>query len=166
MLPMSRELGPGDYYFEDVEVGSVFRTGGLVITESHIVQFAGLSGDFFDLHMDDEFARAQGFPARVAHGLLVLALADGLKNRASANILAVASLGWRLDFKAPVFAGDRISAEIEIKAKRLSSKGRGLVTLGFTVRKQTGEVVQVGETTLVTRRRQDEAGDNAGGDDA
>lgn len=157
---MSQELSPGDYYFEDIEVGNRFRTGGLVVTETHIVQFAGLSGDFFDLHMDDSFARAQGFPARVAHGLLVLALADGLKNRASVHILAVASLGWRLDFKAPVFAGDRISAGIEVTAKRLSSKGRGLVTLGFTVTKQTGEVVQAGETTLVTRQRSNEVGGN------
>jgi len=54
----------------------------MVVTESHIVQFAGLSGDLFDLHMDDEFARSLGFSGRVAHGLLGLILMDGLKNRA------------------------------------------------------------------------------------
>lgn len=162
-MPERRNLPPGEYYFEDLEEGDRYAAGSLVVTESHIVQFAGLSGDFFDLHMDDVFARSQGFPARVAHGLLVLALADGLKNRASVRILAVASLGWRWDFTGPVFAGDRISVAVEVRAKRLSRKGRGLVTLAFTVEKLTGEIVQSGETTLIARlRSQAQAQEGAG----
>ena len=79
-------------FYEDTPVGLSFETGGIVVTESHIVQFAGLSGDFFDLHMDDEYARSLGFPGRVAHGLLGLILVDGLKNRASERFASVASL--------------------------------------------------------------------------
>jgi acyl dehydratase len=56
----------------DIQPGMEFLTPGLVVTETHIVNFAGLSGDFFDVHMDDEFARSVGFKARVAHGLLCL----------------------------------------------------------------------------------------------
>jgi acyl dehydratase len=150
---IKRHLPAGDHFFEDLAIGDGLETEGLVVTESHVVQFAGLSGDFFSLHMDDDFAKAQGFPARVAHGLLVLALADGLKNRASARIMAVASLGWRVDFRQPVFAGDRISAAVEITGRRLSSKGKPLLTLSLTVTNQNGAVVQAGETTLVVRRR-------------
>ena len=45
-------------FYEDAPVGLSFDTDGMVVTESHVVQFAGLSGDFFPLHMDDEFARS------------------------------------------------------------------------------------------------------------
>ena len=148
-----RELPPGEYWFEDLEEGDRYQTGFLVVTEAHIVSFAGLSGDFFDIHMDDDFARSQGFPARVAHGLLGLALTDGLKNRASARIMAVASLGWNWRFKGPIFAGDRIGAQIRVAGKRLSSKGQGIVTLAFEVVKRGGEIAQGGETTLLTRLR-------------
>ena len=149
-----RPLAPGEYWFEDLAVGDHYRTGHIVITDAHIVGFAGLSGDFFDLHMDDEFARSLGFQARVAHGLLGLAMADGLKNRSSVRIMAVASLGWNWNFKGPILAGDRIGVRVEIRAKRLTSKGdRGITTLGFTVTNQHGAVVQDGETALLTRLR-------------
>ena len=54
----------------DLTIGLSYETSGFVVTEAHIVNFAGLSGDFFDLHMDDVYAREQGFPARVAHGFV------------------------------------------------------------------------------------------------
>jgi acyl dehydratase len=148
-----RLLAPGEYWFEDLGPGDFFDTGRLMVTEAHIVAFAGLSGDLFDIHMDDEFAREQGFPRRIAHGLLGLSLADGLKNRAAARIMAVASLGWNWKFKEPIFAGDRIGVHVRVAGKRLSSKGQPLLTLHFSVTNQDGEEVQAGETTLLARRR-------------
>ena len=153
MEATGRQLPPGEYWFEDLLEGDHFETGRLVITEAHIVAFAGLSGDFFDVHMDDDFAREQGFPARIAHGLLGLALTDGLKNRTSVRLMAVASLGWNWRFRAPIIAGDRIGARIRIAGKRLSSKGQGIVTLALDVTKQDGSTVQDGETILVLRQR-------------
>jgi acyl dehydratase len=147
-----RLLAAGEYWFDDLEPGDHFDTGRLVVTEAHIVAFAGLSGDLFDIHMDDEFAREQGFPGRIAHGLLGLSLADGLKNRASVRIMAVASLGWNWRFKGPIFAGDRIGVRVRVTGKRLSSKGQPLLTLVFSVTNQHGEEVQAGETTLLARR--------------
>jgi len=146
-------MAPGDYWFEDLRAGNWFDTGHIVVTESHIVAFAGLSGDFFDVHMDDDFARAQGFPSRIAHGLLVLALTDGLKNRASVRVMAIASLGWTWRFTGAVVAGDRIGARITVGETRLTSKGQGLVTLHLEVTQQEGHVVQKGETTLLVRHR-------------
>jgi acyl dehydratase len=153
MTGTDRLLTPGEYWFEDLQPGDHYETGRLVVTEAHIVNFAGLSGDFFDIHMDDDFARAQGFPARVAHGLLGLALTDGLKNRSAVRIMAIASLGWNWRFRGPIFAGDRIGAKVRIAGARLSSKGQGILTLAFEVTKQDGSVVQEGETALLTRRR-------------
>ncbi len=148
-----RTLPAGEYWYEDLEPGDTYETGKIVVTESHIVGFAGLSGDLFDVHMDDEFAREQGFPGRIAHGLLGLSMADGLKNRSSVRIMGIASLGWNWKFKGPIIAGDRIGVRVTVAGKRVSSKGQGIVTLGFTVTKQTGAVVQEGETFLLTRFR-------------
>lgn len=152
-IDAGRRLAPGDYFFEDLKAGDWFETGHLVVTEAHIVAFAGLSGDFFDIPMDDEFAREQGFPGRIAHGLLGLALTDGLKNRASVRIMAIASLGWNWRFTGPIFPGDRIGVKIAVKEARLSSKGQGIVTLHLEVAKQEGQVVQKGETALLVRLR-------------
>ena len=80
----------GLFFYEATAVGLSFETDGMVVTDTHVVQFAGLSGDFFPLHMDDEFARSLGFPGRVAHGLLGLILLDGLKNRAERRFASVA----------------------------------------------------------------------------
>ncbi len=141
-------------FYEDVEVPLRFETGGIDVTEAHIVQFAGLSGDFFDLHMDDRFAQSLGFPRRVAHGLLCLALLDGLKNRATRRFASVASLNWNWNFRAPVFAGDRLSAVVVVTAKRLTSRGdRGVLTLRFEACNQDGAVVQEGTNLLLVRAR-------------
>jgi 3-hydroxybutyryl-CoA dehydratase len=139
--------------FDEIEPGLVFETGGITVTEGHILAFAGLSGDFFDIHMDDDFARELGYPGRVAHGLLGLALCDGLKNRAETRFAAVVSLGWRWRFAGPVLIGDRISARVEVLGKRETRRpDRGIVTLGFALRNQRGETVQEGENDLMVRR--------------
>lgn len=141
-------------YYDDVEVGFTVQTGGLVITESHVVQFAGLSGDFFDLHMDDAFARSLGFPKRVAHGLLGLILVDGLKNRVPRPFAGVASLSWQWHFRAPVFIGDRISARLTVSDKRTTKRPeRGILTLTIAAHNQDGAVVQDGSNLVMVRRR-------------
>ena len=141
-------------HYEDVAIGLQFATGGIDVTEAHIVQFAGLAGDFFDVHMDDAFARELGFPRRVAHGILGLALVDGLKNRASRRFAGVASLHWDWSFRGALFAGARLSARVEVVDKRLTAKGdRGILTLRITATNQDGAVVQEGTNLLLVRRR-------------
>lgn len=152
-----RCLTPGQYYYDDLSIGNYFQTGRIVVTEAHIVNFAGISGDFFDVHMDDEFAHAEGFPARVAHGLLGLCLIDGLKNRAEVHLQAVASLGWNSwSFNEPIIAGDSIGATISIASLRPTSKGnRGIVELEFKVKNQHDSLVQSGSNALLMRRNTD-----------
>ena len=141
-------------FYEEVPVGLSFDTDGIVITESHIVQFAGLSGDFFALHMDDDFAHSLGFPGRVAHGLLGLILVDGLKNRASHRFQAVASLSWQWNFRKPMFPGDRISGRLRVADKRPTRRGdRGILTLAIEVRNANGEILQDGTNLLMVRTR-------------
>lgn len=145
-----RLLKPGLYGLNDIEVGDHFVTGGVTVTETHLVNFAGVSGDYYDIHMDDTAAREAGFPRRIAHGLLGLSLADGLKTRCPIRLKGLATLGWNWSFLAPVFIGDRIQVEIEIIAKRLTKRSdRGIATMHLKVFNQDGKVVQEGETLMM-----------------
>jgi 3-hydroxybutyryl-CoA dehydratase len=147
-------MNPGLNWYEDCAVGDSFTTGGIVVTESLIQGFAGISGDHFDLHVDDEFARGLGFTGRVAHGILGLALTDGLKNRAEYRFRAVASLGWNWKFTGAILVGDRIQAVVSVQAKRETKRpDRGILTLAFEVKNQRGEVVQQGTNDLLVLRR-------------
>lgn len=144
------KLDPALLRYDQITKDLAFETGGIVVSEAHIVAFAGLTGDFFDIHMDDSYAQALGYPGRVAHGLLGLALCDGLKNRAPVRFAAIVSLNWRWSFAGPILVGDRITARIRVLGKRLTKNpARGIVTLGFELVNWKNEVVQKGENDLM-----------------
>ena len=146
-----RELTAGLYGFDEVEIGDCITTGNVTIDAAKIDQFAAVSGDSFGLHMQKEDAVEHGFADRVAHGLLVLALVDGLKFGAGAQLKAQASLGWNWKFAAPVIVGDVVRAQITITGKRRTRDGRrGILTLQVQVKNQRGDVVQHGENRLMT----------------
>jgi len=150
---MGRHLAEGIYGFDDLEVGDWFATATRRVDAEAIDRFAELSGDFFELHMDRAAAERRGFADRVAHGLLVLAMVDGLKNQAEARFRAIASLGWDWSFDGPVLVDDVIRATLTLVDKRLTSKGdRGLARLRFEVRNQTDEIVQSGTNLLIMER--------------
>lgn len=143
-------LGPGRYGLKALKSGDIIDAGQRRVTADLIDAFADLTGDRFEIHMDAEAARRHGFSDRVAHGLLVLSVVDGLKNQAAAQFDAVASLGWDWHFAAPVLAGDTISVAITVKDLRPTSDGkRGIATLEFKVTNQRGETVQTGENRLM-----------------
>jgi len=145
-------LVPGEYGFNDLQIDDSYQTNGVTVTEAHVVGFAGLSGDLFDVHMDDEFAQAAGFPGRIAHGLLGLSLADGLKTRCAVRLKGIATLSWNWSFRAPLLIGDRIHVEVRIQAKRVTKRSdRGIVTLAMKVVNGRKEVVQEGETLLLVQ---------------
>jgi 3-hydroxybutyryl-CoA dehydratase len=150
---MRPALAPGLYGLDDLAPGDWYETGETGITCAQIDAFAALTGDRFEIHMDDAAARSHGFPGRVAHGLLVLSLLDGLKNEAPVKLRAVASLGWDWSFRKPVFIGDRLRARIEVRATRpVKTPGRGILTLGFTASDAEGRLVQEGTNLLMMYR--------------
>jgi 3-hydroxybutyryl-CoA dehydratase len=147
-----RLLPPGTHGLTGLRIADRVETAKVTVTAEAIDRFADLSGDRFALHMDDAAAQALGFPARVAHGLLVLSLIDGLKNQAPAQFDAVASLGWDIRFRAPVLVGDQLRAVFTVQSKRLTGDGsRGIAVLSVEARNQRDEVVQAGHTTLMLR---------------
>jgi len=143
-------------YFEDIEVDSSFETAHRTVTEADIVGFCGISGDFNQLHTDEEYCRKTPYGGRIAHGPLVLSMAMGLMNRTgfsdgtALGFLAIED--WR--FLAPVKIGDTIGVTFHVVEKRPSSKGgRGVVKRRVEVRNQRGEKVQEGTTVTMVRSR-------------
>ncbi len=150
---MSGTLPPGRYGFDDVSEGDRIDAGSMPVSTGAIDDFADLTGDRFEIHMSDEAAARHGFDGRVAHGLLVLSLIDGLKNRAPAQFKAQASLGWNWSFEGPVIAGDTVSVMITVAEKRpVSDAKRGILRLSFDAVNQRGDCVQSGENLLMVYR--------------
>ncbi len=146
-----RLLPAGLHGHASLKAGDRIDTVSTRVTAETIDRFADLSGDRFALHMDDAAAHALGFPARVAHGLLVLSLIDGLKNQALARLDAVASLGWDIRFSAPVFVDDELRATFAVETLRPAREGRRIVVFAVEARNQRDEIVQQGRTTLMMR---------------
>lgn len=150
MTKIERHLSKGLYGYEDVKVGDKYSTPSLPITAQIIDTFANLTGDHFEIHMDEEAARRHGFSGRVAHGLLILSLVDGLKNQADVQFKAQASLGWNWKFSAPVIIGDTIKSSVQVlDISEPKSKERAIVSLEFSVTNQHGKVVQEGTNKLM-----------------
>ena len=144
------DLSPGSYGLGDLAVGDSWSIGSAQITPALIDAFAAVTGDRFEIHMTDEGAARHGFKARVAHGLLVLSVVDGLKNQSPVHLRAVASLEWHWGFASPVLAGDTINARITVAATRATKRpDRGIAMLGFSVTNQDGVVVQSGQNQLM-----------------
>jgi len=145
-------------FFDDLQVGEKEKTVGRTITEADLVNFAGLSGDFNAVHMDKEFAKNTFFGKRIAHGILVFAVASGLFTQSRMNIsikenvLALMEINWK--FLKPVFIGDTIHLEVEIMEKKETSKSdRGVAIKRRTVVNQNGDIVQQGDVALMVRRK-------------
>ena len=134
-------------YFEDFVVGQQIVTAGRTVTESDIVNFAGLSGDFNQLHLDVEFSKQTLYGQRVAYGLLVLSMASGLANQTGfvdGTALAFREINdWK--FSKPVFIGDTIHVEMAVKeTAAIPSINGGAVTIAVMVKNQHEETVMKG----------------------
>lgn len=139
-------------YFEQFESGLRFVTAARTITEGDIVTFAGLSGDYNQIHTDAEFSKGTPFGQRVAHGLLVLSVASGLAMRSGileGTVLAFREINnWK--FSSPVFIGDTIRVELEvIETKALPRLGGGAVVIELAVKNQRNETTMKGSWTAL-----------------
>jgi acyl dehydratase len=141
-------------YFEDFEIGHVSRSRGRTITEADIVNFAGVSGDFVELHTNEEFAKAGPFGRRIAHGLLVLSISSGLMvqmGHTTDTVIAFYGID-RLRFVRPTFIGDTVRVEKKVIDRQDKEKG-GVVTFETSVLNQNGEPVLVYTDKLMIKRR-------------
>jgi len=148
-------------YLDDLSEGMQFRSPRRTVTESDLMTFAGVSGDFNPLHIDEPFAREHGFGRRVVHGALVLSMATGLRQQMgtfNGSMRAMLELrSWK--FRAPVFVGDTIGTETTVlEVRSTSDPSRGVVVQRVDVVNQDGELVQTGElVSLIASRPQAES---------
>jgi len=143
------------YYFEDFHVDSVFETRGRTITEADIVNFAGLSGDFIELHTNEEYARQSPFGRRIAHGALIFSISTGLMtqmNLVNDTVLAFYGVD-KLRFTKPVFIGDTVRVTKRVTEVHARDADRGVVTFETTVMNQNGERVIVYLDKLLVKRK-------------
>lgn len=141
-------------YYDDLEVGDTIDLGGMSICDAHIVNFSGIGGDFYPVHTDDVAARALGFERRIAHGLMIVTMVDGMKMRCHWQLQAIATLSVTWDFRKPVLAGDRISATMRVESKRTTKRDdRGIIVFALDVRNQDSAVVLTGKSTTMMMRQ-------------
>jgi acyl dehydratase len=147
---------PRGQYFDQFEVGQTIETVGRTISESDIVNFAGLSGDYNQMHVDAVYAANTPFKQRVAHGLLVASIASGLAVQTGlmeGTVLAFREINeWK--FIKPVFIGDTVHVIMTVReTKDLRRLGGGMVTIDLEVQNQTGDVVQKGVWIVLIQAR-------------
>lgn len=145
---------PHERYYDDVKVGDEGTTPAVTVTREMILAYADVSGDHTPVHVDEAFAAKSHFGGIVAHGLLGLAIADGLKCQGSLQFPPGASLGWTWDFLKPIRADDTVHVRYRIAHMRKTKKPEwGIVNLASELVNQNGEVVQKGEHKLMILRR-------------
>ena len=143
-------------YWEEWEINAEFKSSARTVTEADIVMFAGLSGDYNPLHIDEEFCKKTQFGTRIAHGPLVYAIAAGLLFQLHLyDDTLIAFLGFdSLKFTKPVKAGDTIHARIKVLEKReTSNPERGVMKRQLQVFNQRGEMVQDAIQAFLLKRK-------------
>jgi 3-hydroxybutyryl-CoA dehydratase len=134
-------------YFEEFALGDTAVSSGRTITETDIVNFAGLSGDFSQIHTNLEFAHGSGFGHRIAHGLLGLSIASGLLAQLGViegTVMAFRDMSWK--FSYPIYIHDTIYVRTTVSdLKAVPRMGGGAVTFDLEVVNQEEKVVQSGQ---------------------
>ncbi|HKG23387.1 MAG TPA: MaoC/PaaZ C-terminal domain-containing protein [Blastocatellia bacterium] len=142
-------------YFEDFEIGEQSMTAGRTITEADIVNFAGITGDWNEIHTNKELAERGPFKQRIAHGALIFSIATGLSVRLGQTgdtVIAFYGLD-RLRFVKPTFIGDTIRVRQKVEEKAEKDERGGIVTMLNEVINQRDEVVVSYTAKVLLRRR-------------
>ena len=153
------EIHPFRRWFEDLEIGHSLQTHRRTVSEADIVNFGGISGDYFYMHFDEIAARDTQFGKRIAHGYFVLSAAAGLfVSPAPGPVLANYGLD-NLRFVAPVAIGDTIRARLTCKRKVDRNKtdeqgrGQGVVAWDVQVTNQNDELVASYDILTLVQKR-------------
>jgi acyl dehydratase len=144
-------MKPRGLSFDQFEIGDRYVSQGRTVTEADVVNFAGLSGDYTQLHTDEEHAKGSLFGKRVAHGVLVLSISTGLAVRL--GFIEGTALAFReltCKFSQPTFFGDTIHVKARVKElKPMPRLGGGSVIFDVWVINQEGKTVQKGEWNML-----------------
>ncbi len=143
-------------YWEEWEVGKSFTTAARTITETDVVNFAGISGDYNPLHINEEYCKKTQFGTRIAHGPLIYAVAAGLLFQLHLyDDTLIAFLGFEsLKFTKPVKINDTIYAKVTVtEVSETSKPDRGVMKRVLQVFNQNDEMVQEGIQAFLMKRK-------------
>lgn len=153
-------IHPFRKYFEEIQIGDTLFTHRRTVTEADIVNFAGISGDFFYAHTDETSLEGSVFEKRVAHGYFIISAAAGLfVDPKKGPVLANYGLD-SLRFTQPVYVGDTISVRLTCKRKTKKEKREGQIPQGVVewdveVKNQKGETVATETVLTLVERKED-----------
>src|ERR1700681_3835616 len=130
-------------YLDDFKPGEVFKSNPHTLSERHFSAFAEITGDAHPLHYDADYARAKGWDAPLAHGLLLLGLCALGAAPISAELSdsMVAMLGNDVQYKRPAFAGDTVTPEFTVLAVEPKDDKRGVLGVGITLHNQRHQLI-------------------------
>lgn len=148
---------PGKFW-DDFDVGFKFHTPSITVTETHVVNWAGLTMDFYPLHMDKEYCAKTPFKERLAHGPLIFGMAVGMAGLA--RVEGGSIIAWmgvdNMRMLAPVKIGDTITVKIEVVEKRETSKtDQGFQIWQYKVHNQRDEIVMTFDMKFLMHRKTD-----------
>jgi itaconyl-CoA hydratase len=159
-MTFRQATGQGQVYWEDLPPGSVVDGPGMTITDAHTLGWAGLTGDYVSLHLDEECAAASPFGRRVAAGPMTMAIALGLVTQTGIFGNVRAWLGVdEVRALAPVYLGDTIRPRMTVRESRETKRSdQGLWTLDYTVQNQDDATVMTFTSRKLIFRRDAGAG--------
>lgn len=140
-------MGKDHEYLDDYAVGDRFVSPARTITETDIVTFAGLTGDWHPLHTDVEYAAATPFGGRIAHGMLTLSVGMALPFRLGpySSFLPRSFIAFygmeNVRFTGPTKIGDTIHCEVEVTEIVERGPGRGVLATHQRIVNQRGELL-------------------------
>jgi acyl dehydratase len=142
-------------YFDDFTLGEVFQSRPHTLSEDHFAAFAAMTGDAHPLHYDPDYARAKGWEAPLAHGLLLLGLcalgAAPIHEELTDSMVAM--LGNEARYRRPVFIGDTVTPRFTVVSLEAKGVDRGIVRLAIALHNQRDELVLEGAHVLMLKRR-------------
>ncbi|MDP9933785.1 acyl dehydratase [Paenarthrobacter nicotinovorans] len=147
--------GRPDHYWDALVEGDVVVSPGITVSEAHLVQWAGLTGDWVSLHLDEEYASKTQFGRRIGHGPLTLSVGLGLLTQTGYFTNVTAWLGLdEVRAVQPVFIGDTIHTEATVRTARTTKRpDTGIWTLDYKVIKQDGSVVMTFSSSFMIKRK-------------
>lgn len=154
-LGLAEAKGRPDHHWDALSSGDRLVSPGLTITEAHLVTWAGLTGDWVSLHLDEQYASGTQFGSRIAHGPLTLSAGLGLMTQTGYFSHVIAWLGLdEVRASKPVMIGDTIHVEAVVsEARETKNPSSGLWTISYTVVNQRSEPVMTFASSFLIKRR-------------
>ncbi|AHH17497.1 acyl dehydratase [Nocardia nova SH22a] len=143
-----------DMPLDEIEVGTVFRSGGRTITETDVVNFCAFTGNWIEIHSNVHYASQTRFGERIVQGSLTYSVMTGLI-QFGPSIQANYGID-NLRYLKPVIIGDTVYATAEVIGKKNKDDKFGVVTFLMKALNQDGYVVQKSEWSLLMLRKRED----------